>query len=44
VIAGLFSPTLSQQVIEDAGADFRERGEREWHSSEAVSFPRGLHE
>ncbi|MBH2948380.1 hypothetical protein I5Q45_04640 [Serratia marcescens] len=33
------APYLSQQVIEDAIADFRERGEREWHSPEAVSFP-----
>lgn len=36
------APYLSQQVIEDAIADFRERGEREWHSSEAIFFPRGL--
>lgn len=38
------APYLSQQVIEDAIADFRERGECEWHSSEAVSFPRDLPE
>lgn len=36
------APYLSQQVIEDAITDFRERGEREWHSSEAVSFLRRL--
>lgn len=36
------APYLSQQVIEDAIADFRERGEREWHSPESVSFPGSL--
>lgn len=36
------APYLSQQVIEDAIADFRDRGEREWHSPEAVSFPRSV--
>jgi len=33
------APYLSQQIIEDAIADFRERSEHEWHSAEAVSFP-----
>jgi len=36
------APSLSQQIIEDAIADFRKRGEREWHSPEAVSFPSDL--
>ncbi|WJW96580.1 hypothetical protein QVH37_10025 [Enterobacter pseudoroggenkampii] len=31
-------PSLSQKVIEDVIADFRTRGEREWHSPEAVFF------
>lgn len=31
-------PSLSQQIIEGAIADFRKRGEREWHSPEAVFF------
>jgi len=32
------APYLSQQVIEDAIADFRGRGELEWHSPETVPF------
>jgi hypothetical protein len=32
------APALSQRIIEDAIADFRGRGEREWQSLEAVSF------
>jgi len=32
------APYLSQQVIEDAIADFRKRGESEWYSPEAVFF------
>lgn len=36
------TPYLSQQVIEDAIADFRERSECGWYSAEAVSFPGGL--
>lgn len=32
------APSLSQQIIEDAIADSRKRGERDWHSPEAVSF------
>lgn len=35
------APCLSQQVIEDAIADFRRRGEREWHSLQAISFSGG---
>jgi len=38
----LDAPHLSQKVIEDAIADFRDRGEREWHSPEAVYFPSGV--
>ncbi|MEN4889771.1 hypothetical protein [Erwinia billingiae] len=32
------APALSQQVIENAIADFRGRGECEWNSPEAISF------
>lgn len=36
------APYLSQKVIEDAIADFRDRGEREWRSPETVYFPSSI--